>query len=387
MAWDDRIKEAAYSSPEGTRIPFAYEDVSRSFDRKTTGFDFPTGVGTYVQDNGRTGYKYPITAYFSGRDCDTEATAFEDALAEAGIGKLDHPIYGTVDVIPYGAVTRRDALKTAANQSVVEVTFWQTIPLIYPLAQNDPASDVLFAAMSAGSGLANMTVSNFQAFKNGITKIVKTVKAVIGNVKALKATVDGYVRDIFNALDAGVAFVKDVITAVVDLINLPSTIVASFKSKLAMYRTILTAAIGPSKSKDYATSKVVAVAVVIATVATSVETEFETMTEATAAANDILEIMRDVEDWVGAQPEVDDGEVYRPLLVATSLAAGYLVQISFSLKKERRVVVDRARTIIDLCAELYGETDEKLDFMINSNNLSGSEILELQAGREILYYV
>ena len=56
-------------------------------------------------------------------------------------------------------------------------------------------------------------------------------------------------------------------------------------------------------------------------------------------------------------------------------------------KLRRRVVLDRNRTIIDLAAELYGSVDDQLDFLINSNNLTGSEILELPRGREIVYYV
>jgi len=61
--------------------------------------------------------------------------------------------------------------------------------------------------------------------------------------------------------------------------------------------------------------------------------------------------------------------------------------LSFSLKQERSIVLDRARTIVDISAELYGEVDAQLDFLINSNNLSGSEILEVPKGREIVYYV
>ena len=52
------------------------------------------------------------------------------------------------------------------------------------------------------------------------------------------------------------------------------------------------------------------------------------------------------------------------------------------------IQLDRARTIIDLSAELYGRVDDRtLNFMIDSNRLTGSEILELPRGRSILYYV
>ena len=145
MAWNDRIREAAYTSPSGARTAFNYEDVSRSVDKKTTGYEFPDADGTYVQDLGRSGRKYPIRAFFWGNDYDQEADGFEAGLLERGVGKLDHPIYGSIDVVPFGSIKRRDDLKTAANQAVVEVTFWETVGIIYPTSQQDPASAVLSA--------------------------------------------------------------------------------------------------------------------------------------------------------------------------------------------------------------------------------------------------
>jgi hypothetical protein len=69
-----------------------------------------------------------------------------------------------------------------------------------------------------------------------------------------------------------------------------------------------------------------------------------------------------------------------------ALTAGHLVETSFTLLQERRIVLDRERTIIDLAAELYGSVDDRLDLLINSNDLTGSEILELPRGRTIVYY-
>ena len=62
------------------------------------------------------------------------------------------------------------------------------------------------------------------------------------------------------------------------------------------------------------------------------------------------------------------------------------MEVSFSLVPERRIVLAKARTIVDLSAELYGQVDEKIDFLIRSNDLSGDEIHELPKGREIVYY-
>ncbi|MCK5643788.1 MAG: DNA circularization N-terminal domain-containing protein, partial [Gammaproteobacteria bacterium] len=80
MSWQDRLREAAYISPLGVRIVFDYENVSQSFQKRTTGFEFPDVDGTYVQDLGRSGRKYPLRVFFWGADYDVSAEGFEAAL-------------------------------------------------------------------------------------------------------------------------------------------------------------------------------------------------------------------------------------------------------------------------------------------------------------------
>jgi hypothetical protein len=89
---------------------------------------------------------------------------------------------------------------------------------------------------------------------------------------------------------------------------------------------------------------------------------------------------------VGAY-QVDTGESYQALQQAVALTIGFLVQVSFQVVPEKAVVLDRPRTILDLGAELYGADFEgKLDLLINSNNLTGSEMLEIPRGKRIKYY-
>jgi hypothetical protein len=126
-------------------------------------------------------------------------------------------------------------------------------------------------------------------------------------------------------------------------------------------------------------------------VVSAVNAQFETKAAALTAAESILGQLSNVEAWreqnYAALAAVDTGEAYQRLQEAVALTAGFLVGISFSLKQERTVVLDRARTIVDLSAELYGSIDDQLDFLISSNSLTGSEILELPEGRRIVYYV
>lgn len=393
MTWQDRLKEGAYNSPSGERHVFAYEDLSRSFDKKTSSHDFPNADGTYIQDNGRTGRKYPITAYFSGPNCDTDADAFEESLGETGRGKLEHPIYGTVDVVPFGTVTRNDSLKSAANQSVVEVTFWETIPLIYPIPQADPTSNVLGAAAEVAGGLADLPlVSNFQEFKAKFENTLTMVQSVLGKITDIKNAVESAVRKAKSYLDQGVEGILGAITTVVEIMALPSTVVSSFKSKLASYQVMLDQVLGGSQdSATYESGRIFAAAIVTAQAIVAVESEFQSGAEALSAADTILSTFDDVNTWNDSLTSelslIDTGQAYRATLDAAALTAGYLVQISFTLKKERKIILTRSRTIIDLAAELYGEVDSILDFFINSNEFTGSEIVEVPKGRGVLYYV
>ena len=113
--------------------------------------------------------------------------------------------------------------------------------------------------------------------------------------------------------------------------------------------------------------------------------------DALAVAEIILDTFASIVTWRDNNYEslgfIDTGELYQKLQQSVALVAGYLVQISFSLKQERIIVLDRARTIIDLTAELYGTIDGKLDFLIESNDLTGSEIIEIPKGRKIVYYI
>lgn len=414
MAWNDRIREAAYTSPGGDRITFAYENVRKTVDKKTTGFEFPDADGTYVQDLGHTGRRYPLRVFFWGDDYDQDAGQFEAALLERGIGRLEHPIYGTIDVVPFGTITRRDDLKTAANQAVVEVTFWETIGLIYPAAQTDPASAVLSAVdeynASAAAEFEDVTSLDSAveqaSFKNSYEALLDSARAGLQTVADAQESVQKQFDAIYDSINEGI----DVLIAqpltlafqTTQLLQSPARVLTNIQARLDAYGDLANSIISgdgavvkpgndSTNSNQFHTNDLYASTYVTGSVVSVVNNEFTTKTEALEAAERVLTQLEDVTNWrddnFQSLEEVDSGAAYQQLQEAVALTAGFLVEISFSLKQERRIVLDRNRTIIDLAAELYGSVDDQLDFLINSNGLTGSEILELPRGKEIVYYV
>ena len=414
MPWNDRIREAAYTSPSGTRIVFAYENVSKTVDKKTTGFEFPDADGTYVQDLGHSGRRYPLRVFFWGDDYDQEAEVFETALLERGTGKLEHPVYGSVDVVPFGTVTRRDDLKTSANQAIVEITFWETIGLLYPASQTDPASSVLSAVDEYNTAAAD-SFSDALGLDTAIERVTleNSYQALLGSASdGLQAIADVQddVRQQFDAIVDSVnqgidVLISDPLTLAfqtTQLIQAPARALANIEARLDAYRNLASSIISGDgavgdpgndsrNSNKFHTDDLYASSYVTGSVVSVVNNQFVTKTEALQAAELVLDQLDDVVEWRDANYEsleqVDTGSAYQKLQEAVALTAGFLVEISFSLKQERRIVLDRNHTIVDLAAELYGTIDEELDFLISTNDLSGSEILELPRGREIVYYV
>ena len=411
MSWTERLKEAAYTSPSGTRYLFEYENVSTERSKNTTNFNFPDVNGTYVQESGSTGRSYPLRCIFWGEDYDLEAEAFDNALFETGIGRLEHPIYGTVDVVPIGNAVRRDDLKTAGNQAILEVTFMATIGLIYPSSQTDPASEVISAVEEFNTAEASEFEENIAlntevkkaTFKNKYNSFLSGVES---NLKVISDTA-AEVQSEFNAISDSINRGIDVLVGqplalaaqTAQLIQAPSRAFALISAKLDAYKNLANSIIhtnGGSTSispdnLDFYTKDLYASCHLTGSILSTVNTQFNTRVDAIKAANEVLTQFDDLTAWKDTNLTslglIDSGSAYQQLQNAVALTAGFLVEISFTLKQERRIILDRSRTIVDLAAELYGSIDDQLDFLIDSNDLSGLEILELPKGREIVYYV
>lgn len=476
-SWADRLAEAAYTPPSGVRITFDYEDVQYKVTRKTSAFEFPDVDGTLVQDHGIGGRRFPLRVFFWGADCDRQAQVFEAALAERGVGLLETPLYGTHDVVPTGDITRRDDLKTAANQVIFEVTFFATLGDAYPSSQANPASAALTALELFGdAGAAEFatkidlgSVSEEGGFLDVYNGLLDDVSNELGKVAAVQEVVNDQFQElndtINSTIDTLVAEPLDLAVATQQLVQLPGTALANITARLDGYANLAGNVFGatdaisepggpgglgpqigsntgvgndaqePNKfhardlfASNYTAGSVLSViytntdagsasattgvnrrrADAARTGVTAGDNAFSTAAQAVAAAEallaqlDALIAWRDANwksinggnltaseqaNFISAPTNTDEGGAMRHLQDATALAAGFLIELSFSLARETRFTLESPRSIVDLCAELYGNVDDDLDFFINSNNFTGAEILEIPKGRTIVYYV
>jgi len=417
MAWQDRIKEAAYTSPSGVRLTFDYEDISKSVDKKTASFDFPDAQGTYVQDLGNTGRRYPLRVIFWGDDHDLAANAFEQLLLEIGIGELEHPLYGLVNVVPFGSINFRNDLKTSANQSIIEVTFWATIGLVYPTEQLDPASAVLTAVEKYNAAAAQNLEQSLDidseveksAFKSGYQSLLNSVTNGLESIASTQENVKKQFDAVNDSINNGIdVLISDPLTLgfqTAILIQAPARAATSVSDRLDAYKNLLTSittgqdvieqpSLTSENSNNFHTNELYSMTYITGLIVAVLNNQFETKLDALQSADLISEQADIVTTWrddnYKSLSEIDTGDAYQKLMDSVALTIGFLVQISFSLKQERRVRLEQPGTMIEIISALYPVgtvIDDELDFFIQSNSLTGSEILEISRGREIVYYV
>lgn len=434
MPWQDRIREAAYRSPNGTRTVFTFQDVSRVVEKKTSAFDFPDADGTLVQDLGRKGRRYPLRVIFAGDDHDLEADAFEQTLLERGAGVLEHPRYGQVDVVPFGEITQRDDLKTRANQTVIEVVFWATIGTAYPAGQTDGAAEALAAVDSYTAAASGQLEDALQldtqfeevTFRDQWDSFLDNVESALAEVAEVQEDVTRQFNDINDSINRGLdVLIAEPLTLAFQtlaLIKAPARAVAQIEARLNAYGDLASSIVNGSSNRigtgsagapqtvqptndsraanELASRQIFAQGAVSGSVTAAMlsaqspegEGGYSTQPQAIAAAEQLLEQFDQVTNWADQNYRaldgvtVDTGAGYQQLQKAVALAAGVLVQLAFNLRQERRITLDRARSLYDFVGGYYGDIDANLDFFISSNDLTGSEILELPKGRTVVVY-
>jgi prophage DNA circulation protein len=414
MPWQQRIKQAAYTAPDGTRQEFSFEDVRKTVDKKTSAFEFPDANGTYIQDLGVSGRRYPMKIFFHGDDHDLEANTFESLLTQKGIGRLETPIYGTIDVIPFGTITRSNGLVNDGNQSIIELTFFETIDLIYPSSQINPQGVVESALDDFNDSVTGQFESEISLssavervkFKGQYQSLLDSASNNLASIAATKESIESEFNAIVDSINQGInILIGEPLTLAfqtVQLIQAPSRAADDIDARLNAYGDLANAivsgegavvepGIDSTNSNNFQTSDLYVSSYVSAMASSVVNNQFNTRSEAIEAAETILNQFESVAAWRESNYEslsqIDTGESYQQLQRLVSLTAGYLVEISFNLKQEKTIILDRDRSVIDLVFQLYGSIDDQLDFFINSNNLSGSEILELPRGKAIVYYI
>jgi hypothetical protein len=436
--WRDRLKPGAYTSPSGDRFEYEYTDLAIRGHNKGSAHEFADADGTYVQSRGSRSRRFPMVIRFSGTDYDLKADAFEEAISQKGVGQLEHPLKGKQDVVPLGRWQRRDNLVSGANEAIFTIEFFVTINIIYPTDQIDATSATLsaidkfnaFSAEQLQKQLDLDSAMELSSFKDKYDSLVKKASNVLRVISDKQQDVQRKFDDIVESINNGIdVLVRDPLTLAFQtkvMLGEPARALADIRARLDAYKNLAadifldpeavadpvfdgpgspgSPGFGPGNdsqsTNQFHLFNLFVTGATVGTILSSINNEFTTAPDAIEAAEIILDLNDDMIAWqddnwesisdasFSTNNNLDTGEGAQQLQEAVALATGRLIEISFTLKQERVITLDRAREPNELCAELYGaEFEEKFDFFLTSNNFVGTDFLEIPKGTDVVYYV
>ncbi len=233
-----------------------------------------------------------------------------------------------------------------------------------------------------------------------INQLKETLAASIEYSDNISAEFNALYSEINEDIELLAENPADLSEKLTDLIHIPSRSEINIDSRINGYNSLITEQLGAVvlaekyanevKNKFYLNDFIIT-SLISAQASSVINAEFSTQPDAVLYADIITNNFDDFTAWHDANyvilDIIDTGENYSNLQEVVAYTAGYLIETSFTLKKEATIIIDRNYSIINLCHKLYGDVDEFLDFFISTNNFSGSDLIELKAGMEIVYYV
>lgn len=423
LSWKDRLREGVtLTAPDGTVFAAGWIGNDFSLDKSVGQFRYPLVDGTRTQDLGVSSFVYPMTLQFEGDNNDLDAHRFAKACAQRGPWQVVHPIYGNLNLQPYGTITVHARPAESGNLTVVD-TQWidsigdaTTVPATEISAQimqqaevanaaaNDQFADGFDAgtpdAVALGAQLGLSAVKRFTASTIGVV-----VKAAADASALFAAAYNTIVSDLSQAILVPSQIASDLqglIQLAQHVSDSGAYLVAQFQATVNSFLDLIPAGNDASARNqvemiDLACSASVIAAAQVVAVMTP-DTREQAVLIAQGLSSMFLTVIDGLDQAAISFADLPLADRYQPMANAYSdlallvgLAIRYVLSILYDLKVARTFVLDRPRAAIEITITEYGaEFDSQgnsyYDYLITTNQLHGREVVVVPAGREITIY-
>jgi hypothetical protein len=444
---DDReLLEAKYTAPSGKTFTFFWEVSEKEIILKTGIFTFPDKDGAHVQHQGGGQVSFPMTCIFNGSDHIKTANDFEAALLERETAELQHPVYGIKKVMPTGNIKRKEDCINSLNETIVTVTFTETIIDEAEKLEAVTADELEekfdeFSEAAAVNFAENITVENISeqlqaqsvledqanTLNDHLSGIVSTSGTGAKNKQADFLTsmkeLKNNIKTMFNKVETIAINKINTGRLAINIMKLPSRIIIDTTEKIKGYTNLVAQIIIQSKNDPFGINNIknafastrLVLAGAVASIATgsalsiaessaaggamtrgmaySSSTSIMSRESAAATAAQIQSLLQSVQNYEDTKIEQNkfidyNATAYLLLMELVHDSIQLILSVSFYLPMRRTIILDRDRNYIELCAELYGSVDNNyLDKFIAENNFNIDEMEIIPMGREVSYYV
>lgn len=422
MTWQDRTQgNIKLTSPGGSVFEALWSGNSRGFEKKLGLFEYPKVRGTGIQDLDNAGTRYPLTIFFEGADNDLEGTRFFEAAKEQGLWQVVHPVKGNLS-LQLSTINERIDPVESGNITTFETEWIEPLDPDILTALTTPQvadqirsqSDTVNAVASEQfvANVAQDTVAETSAVESATNSVVDAtvdkLKSLYETVPTLNNQITTIVQGIQNTITQTTIDTLSLAGQIQNLIELPVLATNDVAQRLALYGELILDIIGlspdgvvPEDRNRVAVQELAATAAIVGLAQAASTGTLDTRNQAIESAgivSDNFTLITDALDATQAaflENDIDlqyfsQSNSFSDASIITAQAISFLLVASFDLKIEKRFTLDRPRTPIFITIDEYGTlgpNDENLDLFLESNELSGNDILTLPAGREVVVYV
>lgn len=404
MSWLEKIKnDLVITCGDGKKYTPNYLNAKKTKDYNISQFNFPNISGTLVKRKAPRGRVYPIEIIFQGENHLDVASDFESSGDDPRPWVISHPYYDDITVQP----SSLEFDNTKHNVSRITGNLLETIEKVRPSTTESPVDkvvnqkaevDEVVAASYADnvvptpSDVASLQSENEQLYTSGQT--LSTGELGSEYFDAFN-TASGAIANATNEPLTAMRRLQSVITApslfkssVEDQIGL---LTSQFQSLVDNIENVFT----PNQKRQFqATGGTIMTTIAQSAVLGNYNTTDEVVNVIgifVESYNLYIESIDSLQTDNGGSPDsyVPDMQAINGIEDVVNESISSLFDIALNSQQERFIYLSYDSNPILLTHRFYGldSLDENLERFVSSNNLTLDELILIQAGRRIVYYV
>lgn len=421
MTWLNETRETIkLTSPQGSIFEALWIGNERSFERKLGIFSPPSFRGDIVQDLGVKSWQYPLTIYFEGAFHNKEAERFSTtAYNETGQWEVIHPTKGAL-ILQLASLAEAILPVENGNYTAFDTQWIEPANQERLVSIDELASSILSDVSNA---LEDAQVI-FEQSRTGLYELVQStinsINVVVGiytNTIGVFAQTNAIAQDAFESAQVALTSalsnfdienpdLSDVSSALADIVFSISESSIDFSQIFPVYQNAINQIIGqiPAEITDDDFNTILAYEfsillclIVFGKVIT--EIEFMTRVEILTIVENMISILNTAITALdnamlefNTYPIEDQyyslsGQYTSVINLYTKIYQFLMVQF-FNAKIEKRITLKKPRSPIEITVTEYGKEnfEENYQLFLDSNELSGTDILLLPEGREVVIY-
>lgn len=410
MSWIDKIQtDLTITTGDGKTYAPNWLNASKGVEYNVAIFEFYALPGSLVKRGTPRGRKYAIDIMFQGEDHLDVAEAFEISSANPAPWKVAHPFYGNILVQPISLTFGNEEYNISRITGMIVETISENAASasnVSPIEKIHEDKDLVDASLNTtfANDVPNINAVDATKLSGNVSNTYNSVATQIK--ESLNS--DAY----FNAYNTAIAAINnpvyDTLTtmqAVRDFITMPYSFADSVIARINMFvlqfdmlsGTVNTLFTRTSK-KIYENNAGMSISSMFLAAVTNIGNAFVNATDVYSVIetllsryNKFIDDLDAIQSDNGGNPDsyIPDADSITGLSSLAGLTISALLEIAVNGKQQRTLTLEADTNLITVANRVYTYTgdDSIFDQLISTNNIGINELLMLEKGRKIVYYI